>query len=59
MAQRSNRFLAVLTAVIAAGFMTATAAMAAKIVGDDGPNTLTGTDGRDLIRATPAAAAIW
>ena len=49
--QRSNRLLIGLVAVLAVSLMTAALAMAATIIGDDGPNDLTGTDERDRIFA--------
>ena len=54
MNQRSNRFLLGLTAVLALSLMVATLAMAARIIGDEGPNVLVGTEGHD--RSSPRAA---
>ena len=49
MAQRTNRFLTVLSAAAAAGLVAATTAMAAVVIGDASSNTLTGTDQPDVI----------
>ena len=51
MSQRSNRLILIITGVIALPLVVATAAMAARLVGDDGPNTLTGTPFADRILA--------
>jgi RTX calcium-binding nonapeptide repeat (4 copies) len=51
MRQRSNRVWVALLVGAAFSLVMATVAMAATIVGDDGPNTLTGTPRGDLVRA--------
>jgi Ca2+-binding RTX toxin-like protein len=49
--QRSNTFLLFIALVSALSLLTAAVAMAATIIGNDGPNNLTGTDQRDRIFA--------
>ena len=51
MRQRSNRVWVALLVGAAFSLLLATVAMAATIVGDDGPNTLNGTSRGDLVRA--------
>ena len=54
MRQRSNTFFLLFAIVTALSLVTAAIAMAATIIGDNGPNNLTGTDQRD--RISPEAA---
>jgi Ca2+-binding RTX toxin-like protein len=51
LSQRSNRLLTVIAGALGLSLMFAAVAMAARVVGDDGPNSLTGTPVRDLIVA--------